>query len=95
MTRTEPETERISLPVLSRIQVRQNELNEIRSRLEFHAKEASLIARKATLESFGNSRNPVGNSEISKNVAAANCSAVEANFLYLKCLRMLESLEEA
>jgi hypothetical protein len=70
----------------------QPELKTVLDRLEFHAKEASAAARKATMEAFSGPRDAVGESEIQRNVAQAHRAAMDAHLLFLQCLRLLDHL---
>lgn len=70
------------------------ELKALTDRVEFHAKEASLAARKATLDAFQGARSPVDDAQIQRNVAEANCAAVHASLLLLQCHRLIDSLGE-
>ena len=69
------------------------ELETILARTKFHAQEAAQAARRATLESINGMRTPAEESEIQKNVATANCQAVEANLLFLQCVLFSKGLE--
>ena len=78
---------------LRSLSMTKGELKDLLVRANFHATEAAQAARRATLESINGRRTPAEESEIQKNVATANCRAVEANLLFLRCVVLSEGLE--